>query len=171
MIMKKIVNRELFNEYAKDILNNEHFLESKKIFSHGTITIYDHSVNVAKLSFAMIENSKNNKIDKRCVVRAALLHDFFLYEWHIWGMRYVMHGWAHPAIAAKKAREIFGISDKEYSCIRTHMWPWTMFHPPKCREGWIISLADKIVAFREAVARRGKRHELQDPGKVISRAV
>jgi hypothetical protein len=43
------------------------------------------------------------------------------------------------------------------------MWPWTLFHPPRSQEGWIISLADKIVAIRETVLRRGKRRPLEDP--------
>ncbi|MDR2659006.1 MAG: HD domain-containing protein [Spirochaetaceae bacterium] len=151
-------NKDLFDEYAKDILENELFLETKKIYSHGRISIYEHSIAVAELAFSMIEN--NNGIDKRCVVRAALLHDFFLYEWHVPGIRYIMHGWKHPSIAAKKAKEIFGISRKEYACIKTHMWPWTPFSIPICREAWIISMADKVVALKETVFCRGKRAPL-----------
>jgi uncharacterized protein len=148
-------------EYGKDILEHDLFLKGRGVYSHGSITIYDHSIDVAELSYRLIKNSRT--IDKRCVVRAALLHDFFLYEWHVPGMRYLLHGWAHPRIAAEKAREIFGIGDREYSCIKSHMWPWTPFRWPTCREGWIISLADKIVAIKEAVFLRGKRHTLQDP--------
>jgi uncharacterized protein len=154
-------NRELFDLYAKDIMGHELFLQTKKTFSHGAITIHDHSIAVAELAFSMCEDSPG--IDKKCVVRAGLLHDFFLYEWHIPNLRYLCHGWAHPAIAAKKAREVFGISDREYSCIRTHMWPWTLFHPPLCREGWILSVADKIIALGETFLNRGKRHPLRDP--------
>jgi len=117
--------------------------------------VYEHCINVAELAFSMVEDSKT--IDKRCVVRAGLLHDFFLYELHVWGWRYILHGWVHPKIAAKKAREVFNISDKEYSCIVNHMWPWTLFHFPKSREGWIISLADKIAALKEALLLRGRR--------------
>jgi hypothetical protein len=43
------------------------------------------------------------------------------------------------------------------------MWPWTLFHPPACREGWIISLADKIIALKETFLYRGRRQPLQDP--------
>jgi uncharacterized protein len=155
-----VTNHALFDKYAQDILENTLFLQTKNAFSHGAVTIYDHSIAVAEMAFALIEN--NPTIDKKCVVRAALLHDFFLYEWHIWGWRYVRHGWVHPAIAAKKAREVFGISDKEYSCIRNHMWPWTLFHFPKSREGWVISLADKVVSFKEASLNRGRRGKLTD---------
>ncbi|MCL2176190.1 MAG: HD domain-containing protein [Treponema sp.] len=154
-------DRSLFDEYSQDIINHELFLSSKQIFSHGAISIYDHSIDVAEVAFSMIEDS--NSIDKKCVVRAALLHDFFLYEWHIPGIRYVLHGHVHAGIAANNARRVFNISDKEYSCIKTHMWPWTLFHPPLCREGWIINLADKKVAVKEIFFRRGKRHKLKDP--------
>ena len=153
--------RSLFNEYAHDILHHELYQQNKQLFSHGAISIYEHCVRVAETAFSMIEDDPD--IDKRCVVRAALLHDFFLYEWHIPGFRYLVHGWAHPALAAKKAREVFDISDKEYSCITTHMWPWTLLHPPKCREGWVVSLADKAVAMKETFLERGKRHKLCDP--------
>ncbi|MDR0553447.1 MAG: HD domain-containing protein [Treponema sp.] len=156
--MKK---RALFDEYARDILEHELFQQGKRIFSHGAVTIYEHSIEVAEKAFSMIEDDET--IDTRCVVRAALLHDFFLYEWHIPGWRYIMHGWAHPAIAAEKAREVFGISDKEYSCIKTHMWPWTFWRLPRCREGWIISWADKQIALKEALLRRGRRRTLRDP--------
>ncbi|MDR0551967.1 MAG: HD domain-containing protein [Spirochaetaceae bacterium] len=163
--MDNIKNIELFSAYAGDIINHESFLRGKHIFSHGTITIYEHSINVAMLAFRIAEKQtiKHPALDIRCVVRAALLHDFFLYEWHIPGWRYVMHGWAHPSIAANKAREVFGITDKEYSCIRTHMWPWTFWRLPRCREGWIISWADKLVALKEAALCRGKRRKLYDP--------
>ncbi|MDR0525365.1 MAG: HD domain-containing protein [Spirochaetaceae bacterium] len=152
---------DILNEYAQDILEHELFQKGKEVFSHGAISLYTHSIDVAKRAFSMI--GKNSSLDKRCVVRAALLHDFFLYEWHIPGMRYILHGWAHPAIAAKNAREVFGATEKECSCIRTHMWPWTLFHPPRCREGWVISVADKIVAFKETFLCRGARRPLQDP--------
>ena len=160
-------NRTLFIEYAQDILSHELFAQGKHVFSHGSISIYAHSIAVAELAFSMIEDKP--LIDKKCVVRAALLHDFFLYEWHIPGLRYLIHGWAHPAIAAKKAREVFDITDREYSCIRTHMWPWTLLHPPRSREGWAVSLADKIVALKETLLLRGKRRTLRDPEKTIPR--
>jgi hypothetical protein len=37
------------------------------------------------------------------------------------------------------------------------MWPWTLFRFPACREGWIISLADKLVAIKETFLCRGRR--------------
>ncbi|GHU04372.1 phosphohydrolase [Spirochaetia bacterium] len=154
-------NATLFHEHADDILNHELFLQTKHTFSHGAISIYEHSVHVAELAYTMAEN--NPRIDKRAVIRAGLLHDFFLYEWHIPGLRYLKHGWCHAAIAAEKAREVFGISDHEAACIKTHMWPWTLFRLPMSREAWTISIADKMVAIQETALKRGKRHGLVDP--------
>ena len=150
-----------FYEYGRDIINHELFQQGKEMYSHGTRTIYDHSIDVALRAWAMVKNSET--INRRCVVRAALLHDFFLYEWHVPGLRYVLHGWAHPKIAANKARDVFNITGAEYEAIRCHMWPWTLFHWPKSREGWIVSLADKLTASRETFLLRGRRHKLKDP--------
>jgi len=147
-------------DYGRDIIAHELFARGKGIFSHGAVTIYAHSIAVAEKALSLAEKLEARglpALDKRCLVRSALLHDFFLYEWHVPGLRYLLHGWAHPGIAAEKAREVFGISDREYSCIRTHMWPWTLFHPPRCREAWLISLADKLVALKETALCRGKR--------------
>jgi hypothetical protein len=33
------------------------------------------------------------------------------------------------------------------------MWPWTLLHPPVCREGWIICLADKLCSAAETLFR------------------
>ncbi|MDR1909029.1 MAG: HD domain-containing protein [Spirochaetaceae bacterium] len=156
-------NTVLFDALTRDILENDVFLRSKQFTQHGNISIYAHSLSVARLSFSMAEGKKN--IDVRCVVRAALLHDFFLYDWHkrIWSL----HGWMHPVTAAENAKKYFAVSDREYSCIRSHMWPYTLFHPPVCREGWIVCMADKIIAVKETLFRWGKRHKLQDPGAIL----
>jgi uncharacterized protein len=87
------------------------------------------------------------------LVRAALLHDFFLYDWHTPDKMWSLHGWTHPVRAVENGRKYFAISDKEASLIRTHMWPWTLLHPPVCREGWIICLADKLCSAGETLFR------------------
>ena len=40
------------------------------------------------------------------------------------------------------------LSEKSEEIIRTHMWPVTS-ELPTCREGVIVSLADKVVAVRD----------------------
>jgi uncharacterized protein len=145
-----MIDNKLFEKLTKDIQESAVFCENKKFIQHGAISVYEHSLSVARMSFRLGE--KLNIADKRGLVRAALLHDFFLYDWH--KRIFSWHGWMHPVYAAENARKHFNISPKEYSLIRTHMWPFTLFHPPKYREGWIICLADKIVSIIETILKR-----------------
>ena len=148
-------DRNLFNETAREILESEKFAPCRDFIQHGSISVYEHCLSVAEKSFSLGESSPG--IDLRSLVRAALLHDFFLYDWHTPEKMWSLHGWTHPVTAAENARAAFGISDKEYSLIRTHMWPYTLFHPPQYREGWIICLAEKIVSLQETLFRRKKK--------------
>jgi uncharacterized protein len=144
------IDRRFFDDAARDILESAVFLRSKKYIQHGTITVYEHSMDVAKICTKLSRFWKVK--DRRGMVRAALLHDFFLYDWHDeWNLT---HGFTHPVEAAKNARKYFNISDKEYSLIRSHMWPFTLLHPPQYKEGWLICMADKIAALKETVCGR-----------------
>ena len=82
-------------------------------------------------------------------MRAALLHDYFLYDWHAWeGGEHRLHGLFHAGTALKNARADFALSAVEENAILRHMFPLTPI-PPRCREGWIICLADKLCAACE----------------------
>ena len=145
-------NREEFDSIAKEILEHEVFMQSKEFIQHGKISVYQHSVSVAELGFVM---GKFFRIaDMRSLVRAALLHDFFLYDWHVPEKMWSLHGWTHPVAAAENAKKYFNVSNKEYSLIRSHMWPYTPLHPPAHREGWIVCLADKMVSAWETLFKR-----------------
>jgi uncharacterized protein len=147
------MKESIFAEIARDILEHEKFDECKQYKQHGKTSVYAHSIAVARLSF---EWGLFFKIaDTRSLVRAALLHDFFLYDWHRPEKMWSPHGWTHPVTAAKNARTHFNVSDKEYSSIRTHMWPYTLLHPPRSREAWLLCLADKLVSRKETLFRFG----------------
>jgi uncharacterized protein len=149
----------LFRGLADEILGSGEFAACKNFIQHGAVTVYTHSYEVAAASFAVAYALRKTRfgagIDLRSLVRAALLHDFFLYDWHKPENMWSLHGWTHPVTAAENARKVFAATDKEYSLIRTHMWPFTLFHPPQYREGWIICLADKVCSLRETLFRRG----------------
>ena len=151
----------LFDSLAKEILESEIFAESKQYIQHGSISVYEHSLSVARLGFSMGEFFNIADIEnKRSLVRSALLHDFFLYDWHVPEKMWSLHGWTHPVTAAENARKYFNVSDKEYSMIRSHMWPYTLLHPPLYREGWIICMADKLVSLTETLFKRKKKKPL-----------
>ena len=79
--MKKIPKKILL--YGEDILKSERMITEKDFIQHGSISCYDHSLNVAKKSliiagFLLIFI----KINEKSLIRGALLHDYFLYDWH-----------------------------------------------------------------------------------------
>ncbi|MDR1420916.1 MAG: phosphohydrolase [Treponema sp.] len=154
-------SREPFYRYAKDILESDQFAVCRDFIQHGTVSVYAHSVAVASLSFSMACFLRDvpfgrPRINLRSLVRAALLHDFFLYDWHTPERMWSLHGWTHPVTAARNAEKMFGASQKEYSLIRTHMWPYTLLHPPRHLEGWLICLADKLCSAGETLFHRKK---------------
>ncbi|MDR2521144.1 MAG: hypothetical protein LBC72_01135 [Spirochaetaceae bacterium] len=140
---------ESFNDLAGDIIQSEKFAECKAFIQHGNVSVFTHCILVARLSWRAARFF--NLPDRRSLVRAALLHDFFLYDWHTPEKMWSLHGWTHPTTAAENAREFFDISEKEYSLIQTHMWPWTPLHLPRHAEGWIICLADKVISLGETL--------------------
>jgi uncharacterized protein len=142
---------DLFLSIAEPILGHAVFSQSKAHIQHGRISVYEHSLDVARLSFRMGAFFKIK--DMESLVRAALLHDFFLYDWHRPEKMWSLHGWTHPVRAVENARKYFDITDKEASLIRSHMWPWTLLHPPQLREGWIICAADKLCSAAETLFR------------------
>ena len=114
---------------------------------HGKTTVYDHSLAVANLALR-IARRLHLRIDEDSLIRGALLHDYFLYDWHVPDPGRPLHGFWHPKAALKNASEDFDLNRRERNIIRRHMFPLTLM-PPATREGLVVCLADKICAFRE----------------------
>lgn len=72
---------EKIYKYGADILASEGMQKEKTFVQHGSITCYDHSLRVAEKSLELAEKC-SAYIDERSLVRGALLHDYFLYDWH-----------------------------------------------------------------------------------------
>lgn len=137
--------------HAADILSSKNFDRTKEFIQHGNMTVNNHCFNVAKYSLA-ISQKLPFQFSEKDLVRGALLHDYFLYDWHdkdrakIFGF----HGFYHPGIALKNADEEYDLSLREKDIIKKHMWPLTII-PPMCREAWIVSAADKWCSLMETV--------------------
>lgn len=134
---------------ASDILQSENFQSTKSHIQHGNMTVNGHCMNVAKYSLAISE-----KLRIRCseqeLIRGALLHDYFLYDWHSpeHVPLYKLHGLFHPGVAYKNASKEYKLTSREADIIRKHMWPLTII-PPMCREAWIVTTADKWCSLME----------------------
>ena len=124
----------------------------KTYTQHGTTTVFEHCVSVAKFSLLMayyLERTLKIKVDRDSLVRAALLHDYFLYDWHdktIPGHN--IHGFTHPRTAMLNADRDFGLNAIEKDIISKHMFPLTIM-PPRYRESVLVTLADKWCALCE----------------------
>ncbi len=147
-----------YYETVRDILEHEEFRKLKDYFHHNS-SIYHHVHDVAYLSYRI---SKFLRLDYRSAARGALLHDFFLYDWRNHDVpdlpREKFHGLEHPKIAVANAKKYFSLNDIEEDIIRKHMWPLTLV-PPKYKESYIVSFADKYLSSREFISEYKKRIE------------
>ena len=136
-------------QYAGDILAHPRFQQLRTFCHHGLDnSVYDHSVAVAEAACQIARLMRLSESETTSVVRAALLHDFFGYDWH--GERFRrylshfsgvhriahMHGFIHGHIAADRAKHTFGLSERT-------------------RIAWIVTVADKAVASKEMTAAVG----------------
>lgn len=150
-----------FEAVTADILTHPLFEQSRQFVHHGAEnSVYDHSVAVAQMAFRMACTMNWTEEETISVTRAALLHDFFGYDWHdAWFKRFLshyhgirrfthMHGFVHGILAAKRASRYFALTDRQRDAIATHMFPLTP-RMPRSKEGWVVTAADKAVAARE----------------------
>ena len=133
-----------FHAINRDILSNSSFLKLKQLSHHG-INRYDHSVSVAYISYKI---AKKLNLDYKQVAKGALLHDFFEtnYQDGIKGrLRSIVR---HPELAISNAQVLFGLKEKEYDIIKTHMFP-VVYQQPNYRESWLVNLVDKTISVYE----------------------
>ena len=144
-------------ENAMDILHSSNFRKTKQHVQHGTMTVNSHCMDVAKSSLYLSEKLAKLHIhcNRRELIRGALLHDYFLYDWH--DKEHVqihnLHGFYHPGIALRNASAEYRLTPRERDIIKKHMWPLTVV-PPMCREAWIVTVADKWCSTLETLRLR-----------------
>lgn len=136
---------------ASDILSSSNFRSTKKHIQHGNMTVNNHCMNVAKYSLA-ISRKLRIHCSERELIRGALLHDYFLYDWHSpeHVPIYKLHGLFHPGKAYRNASKEYLLTAREADIIKKHMWPLTVV-PPMCREAWIVTAADKWCSMLETL--------------------
>ena len=119
---------------------------------HGKTSTYQHCMNVVKLSF-WLNKHLHLSANERELLIGALLHDFYLYDWHEKSTWHRLHGFRHPSRASRNAKRRFHIGAKEENIIKSHMWPLIPWQIPKSREAVIVCLADKCCSLYETTAR------------------
>lgn len=142
-------NYDLLDEVIHQLCEQGRLLEEQNAMQHGSTSVYEHSVNVAYKSLLLVENYRL-PVDKQSLVRGALLHDYFLYDWHESDASHRLHGFRHPGTALKNATRDYALNQREKNTIARHMFPLTPI-PPQCREAWLVCLADKWCAMEETL--------------------
>ena len=129
---------------------------TRGFIQHGSVTVYDHVCAVARASLAVADalSRVGVRVARDELLRGALLHDYFLYDWHEKEAWHRFHGLRHPFFARANAEQDFpDLTARERNIIERHMFPLVVL-PPTCREAWIVCLADKAVALRETLFQR-----------------
>ena len=113
-----------------------YFLESKgrlkkekEYMQHGSTSVYEHSVKVAYISLCLAK-WLHLKVDPVSLMRGALLHDYFLYDWHEKDRSHRLHGFRHASTALRNAEGYFQLNEVEKNIIARHMFPLNPI-PPK----------------------------------------
>ena len=136
-----------FENIISDIVNNDTVLEMKKYKQHYSTNCFEHCYSV---EYDCYKIAKKLNLDYVSLTRAAMLHDLFLYDWHIKGDRKGLHAFTHGKCACNNASKLFNLNDKEKDIITKHMWPVTII-PPKSIEGFILTGVDKYCATEEII--------------------
>lgn len=135
-------------EYLKiirPILRHDEVQEMRKFMHHGYVDCLSHSLQVSYMAYRI---GKKFKLDYVSLARAGLLHDFYLYDWHIRGDREGFHGFTHAQKALENANKVFKLNKREKDIIKWHMWPLNI-GMPRFRESWVMMFADRYCSVME----------------------
>ena len=65
----------------RDITESKEYQRTKGLRQHGSVTVFEHSVYVASTSLKL-SKKLHIKVNEDTMIKCALLHDYFLYDWH-----------------------------------------------------------------------------------------
>lgn len=153
-IKNKEVEDLIFKSYLEEVMQVKKFLKMNRYIQHGNTSCLLHSIAVSYYSYRVSKLLRLN-IHEKELIRGALLHDYFLYDWHA---KYKptrnvgLHGRIHPKIALFNARKDYDINKIEADIIERHMFPLT-FTPPKYKESVIVCLVDKVLSIYEVFSK------------------
>lgn len=145
---------ENFYRILNETRRNSRFDESRNYIQHGSTSVRKHCIMVAYTAYYLSYKFKVD-INEDELVKGALLHDYFLYDWHEKSWANSIHGYTHPGKALKEAKKDFYLSAVERDMIKHHMFPLTPT-PPSSKEGALLCVADKLCAIRETLEGKGK---------------
>ncbi len=159
--LSSVLHRLLFATEEDTIILDKEFMEMAKPVAglpevrklslykhHHGKTRLDHVIEVAYLSFRI---GKRLSLDCNAIVKAAILHDLFFYDWLHEGPK--LHGFRHPAIVLENAKKITSLTKKEKDIIKKHMWPLTP-SLPLYPESFVVSIVDTFCSVKDYMRKK-----------------
>lgn len=147
MYLNKI-EKDQFISYIRDIVLTQQFQETKNYCQHGDTSTFTHCIVVSCYSY-WLSLRLPLRYDRKSIIRGALLHDFYLYDWHIPNKSHRLHGFSHAGAALENANQYFELNQTEKDIIKCHMWPLNLTKVPRNREALLVCLVDKFCSFAE----------------------
>lgn len=133
--------------YGGDILRSQGMCLSQSFRQHGDVSVALHCFFAAVVC-VRLARALALRVDTRALVRGALLHDYFLYDWHDPDPSHRLHGFRHAGFALRNAGRDFSLGPIERNMIASHMFPMNLVLP-RFRESLLLCLADKVCSFCE----------------------
>lgn len=155
----KLLSREL-----APLMEMTRLPQCHEFLQHGDTSVLLHCIAVAYFSLWLVRKL-HIQCNEKSLIRGALLHDYFLYDWHDPDPSHRLHGFHHPARALENARMDVSLTPLEEDIIVHHMFPLTVI-PPKSREAMVVCLVDKGCGLYETLGRGtypGLRRMLKGP--------
>ena len=155
-----------FNRLLRRVAERTLLSQMDAFIQHGDTSTLWHSIAVAYYSLWLARRLGIGR-RVRSLVCGALLHDYFLYDWHTPDPSHRLHGFHHPKKALQNAVRDWKANPIERNIILRHMFPLTPI-PPQCLEGVLVCLVDKGCSLSETFRRNRYRRIRALCGKALS---
>ena len=157
--------KEIIVKYGRDILCSSDFRKTFEQTHHKCMTVGDHTLSVAVVAVGLCRRMNVSDDDTlKNVITASLCHDLGIMGRHEKFSSNAHCYVGHPGDSVKIYRHLTGKTDRRVvDSINCHMFPIKPL-PPRYKEGWILTMADKISAVRERLGKppisREEREEI-----------
>ena len=148
-ITKELAKDKEYLSIVAPILDSKEFLKRKNWIHHENCSLYEHCLVVSYLSYRICKKRNWNYKDAAI---GGLLHDFYKEPWqehlHEKVPFFKQHGFVHAYEAMENAYKFFPelMNERIANIIERHMFPLNII-PPKYKEGWVVTYADKRLSL------------------------
>ena len=155
------IEDRIFIKTAREIISHEKVKLMKNFTQHGDVSCYKHCIMVTLYAYMYAKKLKL-KIDVKALVRGALLHDFFLYDWHDNAFTPDgLHGFSHPITAERNAKNTFSLSSAQFLyklfgrksvvTVFVGIGGDNLKIEAYSKEAWLVCMADKYCSLKETL--------------------